>query len=121
MKAPEQKPAISQEIAERRAAEALAAIRIADAAELKRFIGANFAPGLPPPAQARMVDMISGLRADSGGLTFVSAAAVGPDMIAVKADNALTGWRDTVMLRLEPEAPHRIKGVGKYIPEPPGA
>lgn len=112
---------IAQEVAERRAKEALAAIAIADSAALKRFIAANFAPGLPPPAEARMVNMISGLRADSGGLAFVSAAAAGPDMVAVKVDNALTGWRDTVMLRLETEAPHRIRGVGLYIPEPPAA
>ena len=121
MKAAEQKPAISKEVAERRAAEALAAIRIADAAELKRYIAANFAPGLPPPVQARNFDMLSGLRADSGGLTFVSAKIVGPDLVGVKADNALTGWRDTIMLRLEPEAPHRIRNVGMYFPDPPAS
>ena len=119
MKAAEQKASVSQEVADRRAAEALAAIRIADPAELRRFIAANFAPGLPAPVQARMINMISGLRADAGNLTFVSASVMGPDMVAVKADNALTGWRDTVMLRLEPEAPHRIRGVGTYLAEPP--
>jgi CubicO group peptidase (beta-lactamase class C family) len=119
MTADEQKPGITQEMANRRAAEALSAIRIADPIELKRFIAANFAPGLPGPAEARMINMIGGLRADSGGLSFVSAAAAGPDMVAVKVDNAVTGWRDTVMLRLEPEAPHRIRGVGMYLPEPP--
>ena len=119
MKAAQQKPSIPQAVAESRAAEALAAIRIADPRELKRFIARNFAPGLPAPAEARMVNMISGLRGDSGDLTFVSAAVVGPDMVAVKVDNKLTGWRDTVMLRLEPDAPHRIQGVGMYLPEPP--
>jgi CubicO group peptidase (beta-lactamase class C family) len=119
MKAAEQKPPLSQELVDRRAAEGLAAIRMADAAELKRFMAANFAPGLPPPVQERIVNMISGIRSDSGSLTFVSAAAVGPDLIAVEADNALTGWRDTVMLRLEAEAPHRIRAVGLNLPEPP--
>lgn len=121
MKAEQPKPAISQEVADRRAAEALEAIAIADPAELRRYIAAHFAPGLPPPVEARIVNMISGLRADSGGLGFVSAAPQGPDMVAVKADNALTGWRETVMLRLEPEAPHRIRAVGMYIPEPPAS
>lgn len=121
MKPAEQKPAIPREVAERRAAQALAAIRIADPAELKRFIAANFAPGLPPPAEAQMINMISGLRSDAGELAFVSASAAGPDMVAVKADNALTGWREKVMLRLEPEAPHRIKGVGMSLAEPPAA
>ena len=117
----EQQPAIPQEIVERRAQEILAAIAIADPAELKRYVAANFAPGLPPPVEERILAMISGLRADSGDLTFVSAAPMGPDMVGVKVDNALTGWRDTVVVRLETEAPHRIRGVGMYIPEPPAA
>ena len=112
---------IPQEVVERRAKEALAAIRIADPAELKRYVAANFASDIPPPVEARMINMINGLRADSGGLTFVSAAPMESDMVAVKVDNALTGWRDTVVLRLETEAPHRIRGVGMYIPEPPAA
>lgn len=121
MKPPAQKPVLPQDVAERRAAEALAAVRIGDHGALKSYIAANFAPGLPPEAEARTINMISGLRADSGGLSFVSAAPVAPDMIAVKVDNALTGWRDTVMVRVEPEAPHRIRGVGMYLPEPPAA
>lgn len=121
MNVEQQKDAVPQEIAEQRAKEVLAAIRIADTAALKRVIAASFAPGLPPEAQARNFNMLSGLRADSGGLTFVRADIVGPDLVAVKADNALTGWRDTVMLRLEPEAPHRIRNVGMYFPDPPAA
>lgn len=121
MKAEEKKPSIAQEIIDKRAAEAIAAIRIDDPAELRRFMRANFAPGLPADAEARNFSMLSGLRSDSGGLTLVRAEAVGPDLIGVKADNALTGWRDTVMLRLESEAPHRIKSVGMYLPDPPAA
>ncbi|HEX5733334.1 MAG TPA: serine hydrolase domain-containing protein [Blastocatellia bacterium] len=102
----------------RRAVELARVISAGNRVEAKKYVTENFAPSsfLKVPMDRRL-DFISELYDWTRGLDFHSVKEQKPNLAWVYFKNRLDGWT-ALAVRVEPDAPNRIDGIGRNATGP---
>jgi CubicO group peptidase (beta-lactamase class C family) len=118
-----QQPAASPEDAPavRRARELITFLNSGDRAAAAAFVKEHYAPAFFRGTVEPHLDFISSVHDTTRGMEFHSVQATGTNEATVLVKLKLTGGWDAVLVRVEPEPPHRITGIGLRPPKPPAA
>ncbi len=103
----------------RRARELAQVINAGKLAEAKKYVQENYAPSFLNIPMDRHLNFIASLHDRTRGLEFqrVQEEKAGEALIVLK--NKLTGGLEGLFVRVEPESPHRIAGIGLRRVKPP--
>ncbi|MEW6129154.1 MAG: serine hydrolase domain-containing protein [Acidobacteriota bacterium] len=102
----------------RRAIELGKVISMGNRAEAKKYVAENYAPSFLKVPVATHLDFIAKLYDWSRGLEFHSVKVSKPNETGVFFKNKLAGWT-IIYVRVEPDAPNRITGIGLDEPQAP--
>jgi len=105
--------------AERRARELVALINTADVADLRAYVDSAFSESMrafPPEAH---VGFIMNERSASGGLDFDAIQQSDATIGVARVRKRVTGDWQALAVRIEPQPPHRISGIGSREPDIP--
>ncbi|HJQ68967.1 MAG TPA: serine hydrolase domain-containing protein [Blastocatellia bacterium] len=105
--------------AELRAKEFARLIDSGNRAELAKYAKENFAPNFLNIPMERHLNFLSGLHDSTRGVEFHGVQESKPNEATVLLKAKLTGQWMALFIRTEPEAPHRISGIGLRQPKPP--
>lgn len=105
--------------AERRAKEIIQLINANSRAEFRKYVAENFAERMRNLPMERHLEFYSSLRDSSRGLEFHGLQESKPDQVVARLKNKLTGSWQGLAVVVEPEAPHRIAGLGLRAGTPP--
>lgn len=106
--------------ATRRTREILALINSGKPAEISAYVDSAFGGRMRGMPLSAHLDFMLSQRTASGGLTWVSALATGPDSAVSLLSKRLTGEVLALVIKVEPAAPYRVVLIGQQ-PTPPGA
>jgi CubicO group peptidase (beta-lactamase class C family) len=107
--------------AERRAREFAGLIDSGNRAELRKYAKENFAPNFLNVPMEQHLGFLSSVHDFTRGVEFHSVQDGKPGEATVLLRAKLTGQWLALFVRVEPEAPHRISGIGLRAPRPPAA
>lgn len=96
----------------RRAKELAQVINAGKLAETKKYIQENYAPGFLNIPMDRHLSFLARLHDQTRGVEFQSVQEEKPAEATVVLKNKLTGRSEGLFVRVEPESPHRISGLG---------
>ncbi|HJQ26933.1 MAG TPA: serine hydrolase domain-containing protein [Blastocatellia bacterium] len=107
--------------AELRAREFVRLLDAGDRAALVKYAKDNFSPGFLNIPMERHLDFLSSVHDFTRGVEFHSLQEAKPNEVTALLRSRLTGQWLALIVRVEPEAPHRISGLGMRPPKPPAA
>jgi len=107
--------------AERRAKEFAKLIDSGNRAELQKYAKENFAPAFLNIPMEQHLNFISSVHDFTRGVEFHSVQDSKPNEATILLKAKLTGEWLALGVRTEPEAPHRIAGIGMRQPKPPAS
>lgn len=107
--------------AERRAREFARLIDSGNRAELRKYAKENFAPNFLNLPMEQHLGFFSSVHDFTRGVEFHSVQDAKPGEATALLKAKLTGQWLALFVRVEPEAPHRISGIGLRAPRPPAA
>lgn len=114
-------PAVADTIpdtpAGRRLAEVVEVLNENDPGTIRGYVSGNLGGGLAEMPLDEHVRIWSDIAADTGGLEVVEVLASEPGAIRVRTRTG-SGEALDLRLRVEPDAPHRIVGLGLTVPGP---
>jgi CubicO group peptidase (beta-lactamase class C family) len=96
----------------RRAKELAQVINAGKLAEARKYIQENYAPGFLNIPLDRHLNFIGRIHDQSRGLEFQRVQEEKPGEVTVVLKNKLTGGLEGLFVRVEPESPNRIAGLG---------
>jgi hypothetical protein len=105
--------------AERRAKELARLIGSGSRAEVRKYATENFAPAFLRRPMEDHLGFFSRLHDVTRGVEWHSAQQTNPNEVTALLKDKLTGGWVALVVRVEPEAPHRITGIGLRPPKPP--
>jgi len=111
----------SESPAERRAKEFARLIDSGNRAELRQYAKENFAPGFLNVPMEQHLGFFSSVHDFTRGVEIHSLQEEKPNEATVLLKARLTGEWLALVVRVEPEAPHRIAGIGLRPPKPPAS
>lgn len=93
-------------------------VNSADAATVTAYVLANGADVMrpQPPAELPLIGLVLDLQRRSQGLEFLRVTTVENDRVVAVVRNKLTGDEQSLSVRVEPQAPHRITGIPNSPP-----
>lgn len=109
----------NQSPAERRAKEFAGLLNSGKRAELVNYAKENFAPNFLNVPMAQHLNFFSSVHDFTRGVEFHSAQEAKANEVTALFKSRLTGQWLALVVRVEPEAPHRISGLGLREPRPP--
>ncbi|HMG34279.1 MAG TPA: serine hydrolase domain-containing protein [Blastocatellia bacterium] len=105
----------------RRAKEFVKLLDSGNRAELRKYAGENFAPNFLNIPMEQHLDFLSSVHDFTRGVEFHSVQAEKPNEVTALLKARLTGEWLAVVVRVEPQAPYRIAGLGLRQPKPPAS
>ena len=111
----------AESAAERRAKEVARLIDSGNRAELRKYAKENFAPGFLNVPMEQHLGFFSSVHDSTRGVEFHSVQEAKPNEATLLLKAKLTGEWVALLVRIEPEAPHRIAGIGLRLPRPPAS
>jgi CubicO group peptidase (beta-lactamase class C family) len=106
----------------RRAKELAQVINSGKVAEARKYVQENYAPAFLNIPVDRHLNFIAGAYDQSRGLEFQRVQEEKPNEAFVVFKNKLTGSLGGLLVRVEPESPHRIAGIGmRRVKQPASA
>ncbi len=96
----------------RRAREMAQVINTGKLAEARKYIQENYAPGFLNMPMDRHLNFIARVHDQSRGIEFQGVQDEKPSEVTALFKNKLTGRLVGLFVRVEPESPHRIAGLG---------
>lgn len=112
-------PSAPQAAAERYAREIISFINSGDRAQYKKFAEANFAPDFLKVPMAQHVGFMSSLNDQSRGYEYHNIQEWNDNEVIALVKSKLTGEWDAILVRVEPNVPHKISAIGLRRPKPP--
>ncbi|MCI0525238.1 MAG: beta-lactamase family protein, partial [Acidobacteria bacterium] len=103
----------------RRARELAQVINAGKLAEARKYIRENYAPGFLNIPMDRHLNFIARIHDQTRGVEFQRVQEEKPGEATVVLTNKLTGGLEGLFVRVEPESPHRISGLGLRRVKPP--
>src|SRR5262249_58518635 len=116
---PQASSATADSPAVRRAKELAQVIDAGKLAEARKYIQENYAPGFLNLPVDRHLDFIARVHDQTRGVEFQRVQEEKPGEATVVLKNKLTGGFEGLLVRVEPESPHRISGIGLRGGKPP--
>lgn len=105
----------------RRAKELAQVINSGKVAEARKYVQENYAPAFLNIPLDRHLNFIGRTYDQSRGLEFQRVQEEKPNEATVVLKNKLTGRLEGLLVRVEPESPHRIAGIGlRRVNQPTG-
>jgi CubicO group peptidase (beta-lactamase class C family) len=104
---------------QRRAKEFARLLDSGNRGELIKYAKENFAPGFLNVPMEQHLNFFSSVHDSTRGLEFHSVQDAKPDEVTTLFKSKLTGQWLALVVRVEPEAPNRIAGLGLRPPKPP--
>jgi CubicO group peptidase (beta-lactamase class C family) len=111
--------AASENPAEMRAKEFARLLDTGNRAALAAYAKDNYTPGFLNVPMARHLDFLSSVYDFTRGVEFHSIQEAKPNEVTALLKTKLTNQWLALVVRVEPEAPHRISGLGLRPPKPP--
>jgi CubicO group peptidase (beta-lactamase class C family) len=111
----------AENAAERRAKEFARLLDAGNRAELRKYAKENFAPDFLNIPMEQHLGFFSSVHDSTRGVEFHSVQDGKPNEATVLLRARLTGDWVALFVRTEPEAPHRISGIGLRQPKPPAS
>ncbi len=111
----------SESPAERRAKEFARLIDSGNRAELRSYAKENFAPNFLNIPMEQHLGFFSSVHDFTRGVEFHSLQDAKPNEATLLLKARLTGEWVALIVRVEPESPHRIAGIGLRPPKPPAS
>jgi CubicO group peptidase (beta-lactamase class C family) len=105
--------------AERRAREIASFITSGNRAEFRKYVDANFGGEFAKIPIVSHLNFVSSMHDQSRGLEVHSVQDAKPNEATLLVRNKLTGEWDALLVRVEPEAPYKIVGIGLRPPKAP--
>ena len=105
--------------AERRAKEIAKLINTGDRAGLRKYATENFSQRFLNIPIERHLDFLSSVYDSTRGVEVYGVQESKPNEVTLLLKGKLTGGWVALIVRTEPEAPHRIDGIGLNQPKPP--
>src|SRR5215468_6553347 len=105
----------------RRAKELAQVINSGKLTEARKYVQENYAPGFLNVPMDRHLNFIASLHDRTRGVEFQRVQEEKPGEAFVVLKNNLTGGFEGLLVRVEPESPHRISGIGLRRVKPPDA
>lgn len=111
--------AATESPAERRAKELIQLLNANNRAEFRKYVTETFGGRMQSMPMENHLGFYSSVYDRSRGLEFHSIQEAKPNQVAVLTRNKLTGGWNALVVVVEPEAPHRIVGLGLRPGKPP--
>lgn len=105
--------------AERRAKELINLVNANNRAEFRKYVTETFGGRMQTMPMENHLEFYSSVYDRSRGLEFHSIQEAKPHQVAVLTKNKLTGGWNALVVTVEPDAPHRIVGLGLRAGKPP--
>ncbi|HKQ78536.1 MAG TPA: serine hydrolase domain-containing protein [Blastocatellia bacterium] len=102
-----------------RAKELAQVINAGKLAEARKYIQENYAPGFLNMPMDRHLNFIASVHDRTRGVEFQRVQEEKPGEAIIVLKNKLTGEFEGLLVRVEPESPHRIAGIGLRRVKPP--
>ena len=103
----------------RRAKELAQVINAGKLAEARKYVQENYAPGFLNTPMDRHLDFIAWVHDQTRGVEFQRVQEEKPGEATIVLKNKLTGGFKGLFVRVEPESPYRISGLGLRPVNPP--
>jgi len=110
-------PSAPQAAAERYAREIVAYSNTGDRAGYRKFVKGNFSKGMLERPMDQHVGFMSSMHDQTRGWEYVKIQDWNPNEVLVVVKSKLTGSLDALLVRVEPEAPYKISGIGLRPPK----
>lgn len=110
-------PSASQAAAERYAREIVSFSNTGDRAAYRKFVEANFSKGMLDRPMQQHLGFMSSMHAQSRGWEYVKVQDWNANEVVALVKSKLTGSLDALLVRVEPEAPYKISGIGLRPPK----
>ena len=107
--------------AERRAKELIQFLNAGNRAEFRKYVEANFSGEMLKAPMDRHLNFFSSVYDNSRGYEIGDVQEARPNQATMLVKSKLTGEWDALLVIVEPEAPHRITGIGFRPPKPPAS
>lgn len=107
--------------AEKRAKELVNVLNTGKRAEFKKYVEENFGAEMLKRPMDRHLNFFSTLYDNARGIEVHGVQEVKPNQATMLVKYKLTGDWDGLLLIVEPEAPHKIAGIGFRLPKPPAS
>jgi CubicO group peptidase (beta-lactamase class C family) len=110
-------PSASQAAAERYAREIVSFSNSGDRVGYRKFVDASFSKGMLDRPIQQHLGFMSSMHDQSRGWEFVKVQDWNPNEVVVLVKSKLTGAQDALLVRVEPDAPYKISGIGLRPPK----
>ncbi len=107
--------------AERRAKEFVKLLNTGNRAELQSYAKENFTPDFLKIPMEQHLSFFSSVHDSTRGVEFYSVQEANANLVTLLLKGKLTGEWIALAVRVEPDAPHRIAGLGFRNPQPPAS
>jgi hypothetical protein len=108
--------------AEKRAKEMVQLLSAGSRAEFKKYVEANFGGQMAQMPMDRHLNFFSSVYEGSHGYEISGVQDnTKPNEVTMLVKNKLTGEWDALLIRVEPEPPNKITGIGFRPPKPPAS
>ena len=111
-------PSGAQAAAERYAREIVSFSNSGDRAGYRKFVEANFSKGMLERPMQQHLGFLSSMHDQTRGWDYVKVQDWNPNEVLVLVKSKLTGQNDALLVRVEPEVPYKISGIGLRPPKP---
>jgi CubicO group peptidase (beta-lactamase class C family) len=110
-------PSAAQAAAERYAREIVSYSNSGDRAGYRKFVEANFSKQMLEMPMQQHLGFMSSMHDQTRGWEYVKVQDWNPNEVLVLVKSKLTGQNDALLVRVEPEIPYKIAGIGLRPPK----
>lgn len=110
-------PSASQAAAERYVREIVSFSNSGDRTAYRKFVEANFSKGMLEMPMQQHLGFMSSMHDQSRGWEYVKVQDWNANEVVALVKSRLTGSLDGLLVRVEPEAPYKISGIGLRPPK----
>jgi len=110
-------PSAAQAAAERYAREIVSFSNSGDRTAYRKFVEANFSKGMLEMPMQQHLGFMSSMHDQTRGWEYVKVQDWNTNEVLVLVKSKLTGQNDALLVRVEPEVPYKIAGIGLRPPK----
>lgn len=110
-------PSASQAAAERYTRELIGFVTTGDRVAYRKFVEANFSKGMLDRPMQQHLGFLSSMHDQTRGWEYVKVQDWNPNEVIVLVKSKLTGTLDALLVRVEPDIPYKISGIGLRPPK----
>lgn len=110
-------PSASQAAAERYTRELIGFVTTGDRVAYRKFVESSFSKGMLDRPMQQHLGFMSSMHDQTRGWEYVKVQDWNPNEVIVLVKSKLTGTLDALLVRVEPDPPYKITGIGLRPPK----